>query len=695
MLAILSSLKVKILVPVISVLVILVAVIIVVVSISKVNLTDMFEEDRMRAASQSVTAYLYTLRQQSYLAVTTIADSGELVRLVYTEDREGLIRYLQQRKELIGIDAFIVATADGYTLGRSHVPDFYGDFIGGIPHVALALQGHNRSAYALTPTVPLVVTSTSSIRHNGNIIGGIVANMDIGLNSFVDSLAEIFQLDFTVFRGDESIASTIVHPTTGNRAVGTNAAPHISAAVLERRESIFVNLNIFGMLPYLAYYFPLIGMDGNPIGMFFVGLFQGPTIGAREALQRNLIIFSLIGLAAAAVLVYFIVIRILKSFGMLVSGLDDIAHGDADLTKRIPEKGKDEVAHASRLFNRIMEDFRDLFVTIKNQAGLLDKSSVQLDKDMDKTASWMKEIVTSVGDLKNKLAKFHTVLTSANNGVEEIGKNVIGLGSQTDNQSQAVSLAASSIEEMLANIASVTNTLVKNTAAVKELRESSDAGRAGLHEVVANIQEIAKESEGLLGINAVMENVSSQTNLLSMNAAIQAAHAGDAGKGFAVVASEIRKLAESSADQTKNIGVVLKKIKSSIDKITISADNVQSRFEVIDYQIKTVANQEEAILHAMEEQRQGSKQVQEASSRVSDITRRVREDTIEMGKVAKRVMSADTELENLLDEINQGVTSIVTNTNEINKKVADVNDLSTENRRSTDILTKAVLKFKV
>jgi len=114
------------------------------------------------------------------------------------------------------------------------------------------------------------------------------------------------------------------------------------------------------------------------------------------------------------------------------------------------------------------------------------------------------------------------------------------------------------------------------------LQSSSEEGGHGLKEVSVDIQEIAKESDGLMEINAVMENIASQTNLLSMNAAIEAAHAGEAGKGFAVVADEIRKLAESSSDQSKTIGTVLKKIAESIKNITGSTDNVLKKFEAID-----------------------------------------------------------------------------------------------------------------
>jgi len=211
------------------------------------------------------------------------------------------------------------------------------------------------------------------------------------------------------------------------------------------------------------------------------------------------------------------------------------------------------------------------------------------------------------------------------------------LNGQLESQSAAITESSAAIEQMVANTRSVNNTLSKNAQNMKDLQEASSVGHAGLNEVATDIKEIARESESLLEINSVMQNIASQTNLLSMNAAIEAAHAGESGRGFAVVADEIRKLAESSSRQSKTIGGVLKKIKGSIDKITKSTDNVINKFDAIDSSVKTVAEQEGGIVNAMTEQSAGSTQIMQAIAQVNDITSQVKEDARQMVDAAAKL----------------------------------------------------------
>jgi len=180
-----------------------------------------------------------------------------------------------------------------------------------------------------------------------------------------------------------------------------------------------------------------------------------------------------------------------------------------------------------------------------------------------------------------------------------------------------------------------------------------------------------------------------------MNAAIEAAHAGESGRGFAVVADEIRKLAESSGTQSKTISAVLRKIKESIDKITRSTDNVLDKFEAIDSGVKTVAAQEDSILHAMEEQGQGSKQVLQAIGQVSEITTHVKDGSSRMQEGSREVIQESKNLERVTQEITGGMNEMAAGADQINVAVTRVNELSVKNRENISSLLAEVSRFKV
>jgi methyl-accepting chemotaxis protein len=242
---------------------------------------------------------------------------------------------------------------------------------------------------------------------------------------------------------------------------------------------------------------------------------------------------------------------------------------------------------------------------------------------MNETAAAINEITANIQSIKAQTGKQQTSVKGASAIMEQVVENIETLNSQIQKQTNCVSQSSSAVEQMLANIQSVTQTLVKNKENIIKLAKASEVGRNSLQEVSSDIQEIDRESEGLLEINAVMENIASQTNLLSMNAAIEAAHAGEAGKGFAVVAEEIRKLAESSSEQSKTISDVLKKIKGSIDKITSSTSEVLLHFEAINEGVKTVTDQEANVRSAgdgMQEMASGAEQIDKAVNRVNDIS---------------------------------------------------------------------------
>ena len=369
--------------------------------------------------------------------------------------------------------------------------------------------------------------------------------------------------------------------------------------------------------------------------------------------------------------------------------------GQGDLTNHINFSSKDEIGDLSRNFNLTLEKIKDLITTIKKESDTLSGIGATLANNTTESAAAVNEISATIQSIKGQVVNQSASVTQTNATMEQISANIDKLNEEVKLQSQTVSQSSSAIEQMLANIQSVTQTLVKNAANVKDLMEASEVGRTGLQGVAQDIQEIAHESEGLLEINSVMQNIASQTNLLSMNAAIEAAHAGEAGKGFSVVADEIRKLAENSSVQSKTISAVLKKIKDSIDKITRSTGTVLDKFAAIDNGVKTVSDQEENIRNAMQEQGEGSKQVLKAISKLNEITRQVEEGSEQMLEGSKEIITESRNLEKVTQEISGGMTEMAKGASQINVAVNEVNDISGQNKGSIDNLIVAVSRFKI
>jgi methyl-accepting chemotaxis protein len=548
----------------------------------------------------------------------------------------------------------------------------------------------------------LITSLVVPVKKNGRAVG--VVGVDIALSriqSVVDSIYPYEDSAASVFSNGALVAGHYDSTQLGKPMTAAYVSvagvylPALINAIKEGSEFEFVNtVDVGGTnMRYNVLSVPIpMGKTTTPWSLA-IGVPQKVINAPILGMLRLSIIISAAMLLVIAAAAFLLARSISAPIGQMVTVVSGL--GEGDLTGQLNIKRRDEIGDMAVVFNGTLEKIKNLVLTIKNQSVALFDIGNELSSNMTETAAAINQITANIQSIKNRVINQSASVTETNATMEQITINIEKLNAHVDRQSDSVAQSSSAIEEMLANIQSVSQTLIKNAENVKELMEASEVGRSGLQEVASDIQEIARESEGLLEINAVMENIASQTNLLSMNAAIEAAHAGEAGKGFAVVADEIRKLAENSGEQSKTISTVLKKIKDSIDKITKSTDSVLNKFEAIDGGVRIVSDQEENIRNAMEEQGAGSKQILEAIGQLNEITHMVKDSSVQMLEGSEQVIRESKNLEAVTQEITNGMNEMATGAEQINVAVTRVNTISGENKENIDVLVREVTKFRV
>jgi methyl-accepting chemotaxis protein len=450
---------------------------------------------------------------------------------------------------------------------------------------------------------------------------------------------------------------------------------------------------------YIARYEPVMA-DGSyeVIGALFAGVELSTVDAIINAHSGRLMLF--IGLAALGLLLAggalnfsFIKILVINPIKRISGVLQKV--GDGDISQQIRLRPGDEMGEMAGHFDRTLENLKRLVTIIQNEAEAVDDIGRDLSGNMSNTAGAMNEINGGIQHMQHQISAQADSIAATNMAVERISGNINQLTSEIETQSASVSQSSSAIEEMLANIESVTRISRTNSDSVTRLADASEVGRKGLEAVAADMREIARESEGLLEINGVLQNIASQTNLLSMNAAIEAAHAGESGRGFAVVADEIRKLAESSGEQSKTISTVLKKIRDSMTKIALATGEVLDRFGAIDSGVKTVSDQEDQIRSAMEEQSAGSRQILEAIQKLNEITGTVKSGAEEMRQGSAEILSEGKNLETATAEITSDMNEMATRAAEVNNSIVHVNSISGKSKSNIDVLREAISHFVI
>lgn len=377
----------------------------------------------------------------------------------------------------------------------------------------------------------------------------------------------------------------------------------------------------------------------------------------------------------------------------ITSFSESLANGDYT-TNPIPIVSREEIGILTVNVNVLHDSTKNLLGDVSNNIEVSGNIAEKLTNNMQTTASSVSQIIGNIGNIRIEMESQGESVKEASVSAAEILNNIQTLNNSIESQSAAVEESSAAVRQMVANIQSVTNILDKNNVSMKELSDASDIGHGRVEETAQRVEKVLQDATGLMEASTVIQNIAEQTNLLAMNAAIEAAHAGESGKGFAVVASEIRKLAEDSNKQGKVIAESLQLLDEVISGVADSTRGLKEQFDVIFKLTKVVQQQEEIVKNAMEEQNQGSAQILEAMKAIDEATIVVKQGAGEMLENGRQVSSEMENLTKTTGNVTQMINEMANGTDRIHSSVNEVNEYSAQNKTSIDEVRRNMKSFK-
>ena len=541
--------------------------------------------------------------------------------------------------------------------------------------------------YIATDGTPVVALAKTVKDNSGALLGCVGVDINLAdLTSFISD-SRIGRTGYCMLvQNDGMILADPKHSQYNFKIMSETDIPAFAEIEKTDQSSIVVTSN---GEKWKAFIFPFSELDWKLI----ILIKQSEILSVFSALLKNMIFIGLLMFVIYFTLAAFVV-RVLKKYlNRLGIVLGKVAQGD--LTDRIQVKWRNEIGQILTSLNTAIDHSHSMLSVLHDEVDKMKAVGSDLSSNMEETAAAIRQIGGNVMNVKEKAITQSASVTETVATVEQINGKLNRLVQGIETQTENISESSAVITHMAENTVRISKTLEESNALIKTVYGQTKLGKDGARTANEVVTQIAERSEALLEASQVIQNIASQTNLLAMNAAIEAAHAGEAGKGFAVVADEIRKLAEESNTQGKQIGVVIKESTEIIGRLTEAGAQAEKTFIDVYESVSKISEKEDLIVQVMYEQETNGKQVLEAIKKINDVTAEVSSGSAEMLEGGNQIAVEMRKLADITRETTDSMNEIASGAEQITNAVEEVNEITQKNKVSIENLANEVGKFKL
>ncbi|AEE15717.1 methyl-accepting chemotaxis protein [Treponema brennaborense] len=436
---------------------------------------------------------------------------------------------------------------------------------------------------------------------------------------------------------------------------------------LKRQEMVVGNLQYQADWGWtISVYAPIIDAAGTSIGFLACDFDVENLVSVINGSTIKMILVFAVSLVVGITALWFFVVFFFKRLFRVVQAMRDIAGGASDLTARIPCGNADELDALAAECNAVIEQMQRMIRTVSQSVGTLSENSGEISGHNQEMLSLLSEAGTAIDEIYGK-AGTQCGLTEALSGeIGTVRTAVQTLEEKIAHQTEAAARSSLAVEQITSNIHTADMNISRIADEYGAIVDETAKSRQKQNKMTEQISLIAQQAKNLSTANSVVTKIAAQTNLLAMNAAIEAAHAGDSGRGFSVVADEIRALAETSAKQTKAIRTLIGGIEKTVEELVDASGNSESSFGALGNRIGELAVPLQEIRVGMNGQNRGAEDIiammrvlsnsaeaiADASKKMSDETLLVSEKITELRKSADDILSSGSGTAELLNQVN-------------------------------------------